>query len=118
MKEVLLNSVNLPITENERNFHLKIAESLNLKEGEAKKALESYDKMVNSSDAGIFDYLYNGEVQLFINDKDFQSNSLFCEYIYYYDYDEESFVMIDNHNETVTTMSLTDERWQKIFSMV
>jgi len=115
MKEALLKSKNV-IVEEGGNLAEKLAEGLSITKLESKNLIEIYDEI--SNDAGIFDSVYNGDTDLLLNDIMFMQDSLFCEYVYYYDYNKDEFVMLDRHEDSEVSMPLSDERWQNIFSVV
>ena len=100
------------------NLEKDIASSLNISEEEAKKALEEYDNIYNESDAGIFDSINLGELDFFVNEKDFARDTLFCEWIYYYDYEKKMFVIINNQSGRQHEISLTQNNWQEFFKML
>lgn len=80
--------------------------------------LRTYDEISRESDTGIFDAVYEGRINIFLNDKEFMKNTLFCEWIYYYDYETKKFVVIDNHNEKEHSINLENTDWQKFFKML
>lgn len=116
MKEVLINSNNIFVKENE-DFSKKLTEEMNVSKDYANEIIEWYDGHAKNG-SGIFDALYEGITDLFFNDKAFARDSLFCEYIYYYDYDSNKFVMVDNHEENVIALPVESEDWQKNLSVV
>lgn len=119
MKDRLLSVTNIVIKEESPTENLKnIAETLSITEHEAKKLIEMYDNILTNDDAGAFDSIYRGEMDLFLNDKEFANNTLFCEYVYYYDYNANEFVMEDNHDEVILSLPPESKDWQKIFKMV
>lgn len=119
MKEVLDNVATITLTEGAPNLKEDMVRTLGLKDlKEAQKVLDEYEEIGAESDTGIFDALYEGRLDFFLNDKKFLDNTLFCEWAYYYDYTTEKFVIINNHEEKISSLSLNDEDWQKFFKML
>ena len=119
MKEKLSKVNNIVMKEESPVKNLNnIAEKLSITKEEAKGLIDRYDDMLVNDDSGAFDSIYKEEMDLFLNDKEFANNTLFCEYVYYYDYDINKFVMIDNRNEIVLSLPIDSKDWQKYFSVV
>lgn len=120
MKSSLLNSTVIDVHENDgaKGLAKSLAEKENIPFDEADKIIDEYDEVAKNNDEGPFKAIHEGRLNLFFNDKEFMGNTLFCEFVYYYDYDIEKFVMIDNHEGMITELPLEDERWQKKFSVI
>lgn len=112
MKNELHNCVNVVLNA-EENPEKQVEEKLSLSKEEAKITIENFNNIAAKNDLAVFDAIYNEKLNYFLNDKKFMNDGLFCEWVYYYNYETERFVAISNNSEQYFTLNLTDNFWSK-----
>lgn len=77
------------------------------------KKIHQYDEKVSNS-RNIFKLILNNELDFFINDSAFMDDKLFCEWVHYYDYDNEVFVSIQNSYGNIGEIKLNENYLDKV----
>lgn len=81
----------------------------------AERFMEEYSKSLAGDEMYVFNGILEGHFNIFLNDKDFKRNGLFCEWCYIYDLDKDIFLISGSES---AALYLTSEDWQKFLKMV
>lgn len=116
LAEKLSNTNNFVIEEGKYNELVgKLAEHLNVTKQSAEEYIHRYENFLKEDEFSVFNEIIQGNMNVFLNDKEFKKNGLFCEWCYIYDLDKDMFLISGRHS---ADLDLTLKDWQEFLKMV